>query len=552
MSQTSDSLKVSCPGCSSRMRVPPSASGKKVRCPKCEQAFRIPSAENSSNGKRAAAKPATVKSATARPADLQPAITKPTARKQTDSVLAISEEPLRFACDACSARLKAPPTAVGKRIKCSKCGSIMRVPDPDAPKEPIVEDDNFEDLMGGDALLSELAASESSGSVVEGAGPVCPSCATQLQRGVIMCTECGYNLSTGTRAPAVAMETESSTKNGRGFSFGISLGWHPFMTGTLLSIGGAIIGAIVWFLIAYNFQYEFGYIAWGLGAMAGGGMAVGYRDANPFAGLVAAIVAFFGIILAKIAVFATILLPILSVAQTGMNTAGVNDVTPRDRLVTAIVDQKLGDSDDSWLDEEDDDALAAFEAQIQDARDDAQREVDRMNDEEVQRELLVLQLVDDKMDRPAVWQKLGQTDTEAEYDAAYAELEAEARTAAEEETAQLSAAEISKRLHDKQCEELAGARADLAAVEQDLDDDSSEYDQIYQRELTAARSLSPEEVDTQLAEAHKAQLAALTGVVGAMLVIGFFVTMFGLYDILFFILALATAFSVGKAGANWA
>lgn len=511
MSQTSDLLKVTCPACASRMRVPSNAAGRRVRCPKCEKAFRIPEA-----------------------------------KKTTDSLLELSDEPSRFPCDDCGTKLKAPSAAVGKRIKCRHCGSVMRVPDPQAPPPEVESDDETYGFGDGGGLLDELAASEASGSLVEDAGPTCPNCASPMQRGSVMCTSCGYNVQTGSRTSAVSLKPEPVESESSGF--GIRLGWHPFMTGTLLSIGGALIGGVAWFLVAFYTQYEIGWLAWGMGLLAGGGMAVGYRDANNFAGLVAAIVACLGIVIAKIALFVVILLPLISMVQTGLGASGMSDVTPRDRLTTAIAMEYMDDSETSMDFDDPEAAMTAIQQELEASRAEAQREVDRMSDEEVKRELLVRQLAEDYVNNSDAWDDID-TDDDQSYEATYAQMKADARAKAEEEVDQLNATEITQRLAEPQRRALADARATIEAIEQDIDPNSDEYQQVYDQELANAQSLSPEEVDSQLAEASQEQLAALSGVMGAAAVVLFFVEMFGLFDILFFGLAVATAFQVGRAGA---
>ncbi len=59
---------------------------------------------------------------------------------------------------------------------------------------------------------------------------------------------------------------------------------------------GALIGAAIWATIGYTTGYEVGWIAWGLGALVGLGMAVGSgRTAGPSGGMVAVVIALAGI-----------------------------------------------------------------------------------------------------------------------------------------------------------------------------------------------------------------------------------------------------------------
>lgn len=67
---------------------------------------------------------------------------------------------------------------------------------------------------------------------------------------------------------------------------------------------GALIGAAIWATIGYTTGYEVGWIAWGLGALVGLGMAVGSgRTAGPSGGMVAVVIALAGIGVGKYAAF---------------------------------------------------------------------------------------------------------------------------------------------------------------------------------------------------------------------------------------------------------
>ena len=45
-----------------------------------------------------------------------------------------------IACPGCSAKLNAPDSAAGKKIKCPKCQTVCAVPAPAAPAFEVVED----------------------------------------------------------------------------------------------------------------------------------------------------------------------------------------------------------------------------------------------------------------------------------------------------------------------------------------------------------------------------------------------------------------------------
>ncbi len=73
-----------------------------------------------------------------------------------------------------------------------------------------------------------------------------------------------------------------------------------FSVGVLGSMLGALIGAAAWAVVAIATNYQLGIIAWGLGALAGYGMARGHREGRVGAGIAAALVAVMGILAARV------------------------------------------------------------------------------------------------------------------------------------------------------------------------------------------------------------------------------------------------------------
>lgn len=64
-------------------------------------------------------------------------------------------------------------------------------------------------------------------------------------------------------------------------------------------IGGAI-GAAIWAVIAYTTGFEVGWIAWGVGVLAGVGMAIGARDdTSMLTGILAAVIALGSVLAGK-------------------------------------------------------------------------------------------------------------------------------------------------------------------------------------------------------------------------------------------------------------
>jgi hypothetical protein len=180
---------------------------------------------------------------------------------------------VRFHCDSCATKLKVPPTAVGRRVKCRKCGSVLTVPDPDATPE------DSGDEWGA---LDELAAA--GGVAVEPPRPIAkPPAAT----------------ASAASAPARggAAEAAGSALAGIGATAGLFAG--PLVRGTIGSAIGAALGGVIWAMIAISTHYEIGYVAVLVGAMSGMGMFIGVRDPSALGGAIAAGMAALSIVIAK-------------------------------------------------------------------------------------------------------------------------------------------------------------------------------------------------------------------------------------------------------------
>jgi len=112
--------------------------------------------------------------------------------------------------------------------------------------------------------------------------------------------------------------------------------------GTALSVVFTLIGATIWAIVAYFTDREFGIIAWGMGGMAGLGMALGHDDDDgTLAGIIAAFVSLFGIIAAKV----LIIVVVVAAAVAGAMGEGALDLDPaelqREILATRIASESI-------------------------------------------------------------------------------------------------------------------------------------------------------------------------------------------------------------------
>ncbi len=64
------------------------------------------------------------------------------------------------------------------------------------------------------------------------------------------------------------------------------------VNGVVASLVGGAIGAAAWMGVSYSTDYEIGWLAWGIGALAGAGMSLGLKGSGDMAaGVVAALIA---------------------------------------------------------------------------------------------------------------------------------------------------------------------------------------------------------------------------------------------------------------------
>src|SRR5262245_48674633 len=74
------------------------------------------------------------------------------------------------------------------------------------------------------------------------------------------------------------------------------------VNGVVASAAGGVLGALVWAGVSYATDYEVGWIAWGIGALAGYGMSFGLKGAcDQSSGIVAAVIALAAVFVGKYA-----------------------------------------------------------------------------------------------------------------------------------------------------------------------------------------------------------------------------------------------------------
>ena len=255
-------IDFACSECGKKYRVKDELAGKTAKCSQCNGRIQIPAAAAQPN---AAARPASPGSAPAKPAPPKPAAPQP-------------------------ARAAAPAAA--------------------RPAPAAKPKDELSSWFDSELPAAPIAAATAPSKLVAGAkspgGPtrsnICPSCRVPLATGAVVCVACGYDVRKGEKLATKkgdAAEEDAPTKKRAALSASASFG-----RGALFSVIGALIGAGVWAGVGIATNYEIGWIAWGLGALAGAGMALGHDDKDgTAAGITAAGISIAGILAAKFFIY---------------------------------------------------------------------------------------------------------------------------------------------------------------------------------------------------------------------------------------------------------
>jgi hypothetical protein len=164
------------------------------------------------------------------------------------------------------------------------------------------------------------------------------------------------------------------------------------LRGTIFSFLGALLGAIIWAAVAYFTGFEVGYIAWGLGGLAGLGMALGHEDSDgTVAGIIAACMSLGGIVAAKVLIIVIVLAALFhNVARE------LGKIEQEQQMAEKLdpIDQKRADLEFPVTSEKlrasGNNELEATEKQWDEARAKAKEELAKMNEAELDARLLAL------------------------------------------------------------------------------------------------------------------------------------------------------------------
>lgn len=209
-------------------------------------------------------------------------------------------------CNACQTRFRAGKEHAGRKGKCPKCGGPILIPaaaatvtpaKPAAPSAvtatPLRQVPMAQPLANPMPPNSSLMADLLDEAAGEPLPPArCADCGNVLPAGTVICVNCGYNLRTGQKMQTVVEQPPEESKEAEeptasdGFA-------GSFLLGCVASFFGALLGMGIWVavLVATNYEFDFDLIFWGVGALAGAGMQVGYRRHGDLAGTTAAMIA---------------------------------------------------------------------------------------------------------------------------------------------------------------------------------------------------------------------------------------------------------------------
>lgn len=197
---------------------------------------------------------------------------------------------IKFRCSICDKKIGVPDEYAGKQVACPECSQPAVVPELAAPDEPVLGAPPDDGIWSDDVLAASSPSASATAQVTADApGPVtCPSCGAALDAGDALCRQCGQSLQ-----PAVAVTAARP-------------GMSRFGLAVAGSCAGAVLGGFVWALIVRFTGYEIGWVAWGVGVLAGLGAATLTPERSVRLAVVAGAMAALGLIVGKLFIFAWI------------------------------------------------------------------------------------------------------------------------------------------------------------------------------------------------------------------------------------------------------
>jgi hypothetical protein len=232
--------------------------------------------------------------------------------------------PIRFACPSCARQYSVKDELAGKGAKCGQCGHKMKIPS--AAARPVK----------AAAAPSAAAAPRAAKTVPRPIAKVAPPAPRpadsemsswleeELESNRIETKAKPAPPPTANVAPASRPKRTVAKKRS---AFGRSA---SLLRGTLFSFLAAMVGALVWAVLAYFTLYEFAIVAWGLGGLAGLGMALGHEDNDgTIAGIIAAFMSLVGIVAAKVMIVVIVIASVVSSMAGEVDSSPFDDAAAR-------------------------------------------------------------------------------------------------------------------------------------------------------------------------------------------------------------------------------
>jgi hypothetical protein len=243
-------IKISCAKCGHAIGAPEKYAGKTVACPKCKAAIHV---------------------------------TNPSGQTETSPPNII-----KFHCPHCNQKIGLPSEYEGKQVRCAKCKNTFVVPQAASGLKPIVPAEKPADDFNpfDDNLLNLDALKQAEQNAPAADMPMRLAPADEPTQQSEFANMVG-------RSPTSALESASS----RGSSMPFKIDSTPIAL--LASVIFVIFGGMAWGLIAKYTDRQFGLAAWGIGVLAGLGIYLFTANRSTFLGVLAAMIAFFGILSGK-------------------------------------------------------------------------------------------------------------------------------------------------------------------------------------------------------------------------------------------------------------
>lgn len=174
---------------------------------------------------------------------------------------------IRFECDSCSKKLKVPDEYSNRKVKCPSCEHVLVVPKTPLTVETAAETESF-----GDNNLRDALNSLEQGEAIEVERP--------LEKPEPKAADPEYSIGVPKSA-----KKKSDPSDG-----------NILLKAVIFSVIMASFGSIAWALLAKFTGYEIGYLAWGVGGLAGAGVMMSGAEQCRKLGIIAAVVAVCAII----------------------------------------------------------------------------------------------------------------------------------------------------------------------------------------------------------------------------------------------------------------